>query len=436
MDQIKVKTIIQEAINQELKEIFGFGRKSTEKLEPDPTSEFQPPEEKFSFATLKSLKSSKDIRAYVRRTLNLLGTPGQAREAYELDSNKILKLAKSDNKVYQNKNEVQNAKCIGPSYAIKVYDFDSNYTWIIEERVQPLSRQAFMEKLNSLMNIQGTNFEFTSPLRIQDFFANMQKLLGNRSDDPRFQDLHNLLMKQNKWYVGLLEKLQHCNVASWDFHRENWGLRPSTGELVLLDIGFNPTEQSPEDQFFKEEFNPISFSLDDVKKLKNNEEILEYCWNTLGKPLGKGSGRMVWAIDNEQIIKVARYQPSKQNEKEFENSLCLGKQFAVEVLDYDIQGFKWLIEEKVKGFENEKTFAEYMNKILGTSSLDMFDIADIFADSYHTRNIRKELIQNNDWFRSIIKALNHCIVATYDFHDENWGIRPSTGELVLLDLGF
>lgn len=253
MDRTKVKTIIQEAINQELKEIFGFGRKSTEKLEPDPTSEFQPPEEQFSFSVLKSLKSSKEIKAYVRRTLKLLGNPGQAREAYELDDNKILKLAKSDNKVYQNKNEVQNAKCIGPGYAVRVYDFDPNYTWIVEERVEPLTRQEFMEKLNSLMGIQGTNLEFASPSQIQGFFADMHNLLGNRSDEPGFQYLHNLLMKQSRWYVGLLGKLQRCNVASWDFHRENWGLRPSTGELVLLDIGFNPAEQSPEEQFFKEE---------------------------------------------------------------------------------------------------------------------------------------------------------------------------------------
>lgn len=251
MDRTKVKTIIQEAINKELKEIFGFGRKSTEKLDPDHSE--SEPVEAFSMEKLKQLKTSKDIRRYAQMTLPELGR-GQARVAYAVNDDKVLKVALSDNKAYQNKNEVQNTKCIGSQYAVQVLDFDPKFfSWILEEKINSVSKAVLVNKINSLMGFEGTEFEFVGGIEIQDFFADMQNLLARRSDNQKHQQRHDLLMKGNRWYVGLLGKLQSCKVASWDFHYKNWGIRPGTGELVLLDVGFNPAESSPEEEFFKEE---------------------------------------------------------------------------------------------------------------------------------------------------------------------------------------
>ena len=184
-------------------------------------------------------------------TLPELGR-GQARVAYAVDDDKVLKVALSDNKAYQNKNEVQNTKCIGSQYAVQVLDYDPKFfSWILEEKVDSISRLVLVNKMNSLMGFEGTEFKFIGAADIQDFFADMHNLLAGRSDDQRYQQRHNLLMKGNRWYVGLLGKLQKCKVASWDFHHQNWGIRPSTGELVLLDVGFNPAESSPEEEFFK-----------------------------------------------------------------------------------------------------------------------------------------------------------------------------------------
>jgi hypothetical protein len=49
--------------------------------------------------------------------------------------------------------------------------------------------------------------------------------------------ISNQWMK-SKWYAGLIRALRNCQVHAEDFHYKNWGIRPSTGELVLLDLGF------------------------------------------------------------------------------------------------------------------------------------------------------------------------------------------------------
>jgi NAD kinase len=43
---------------------------------------------------------------------------------------------------------------------------------------------------------------------------------------------------KNKWYAGLIAGLRKCQVQADDFHHKNWGIRPTTGDLVLLDLGF------------------------------------------------------------------------------------------------------------------------------------------------------------------------------------------------------
>jgi hypothetical protein len=45
-------------------------------------------------------------------------------------------------------------------------------------------------------------------------------------------------LKSSFWYRGLIANLQGCRVGSDDFGTNNWGVRSSTGELVLIDLGF------------------------------------------------------------------------------------------------------------------------------------------------------------------------------------------------------
>lgn len=268
-----LRTMIQEAVDLELQEIFGlFAKKpavqgpgSTEQLPKDTAQ--TAPTEKFSLLTLKQLKTSKEIRGYVRKTLEQLAH-GQARAAYAIDEGTILKMALSDNKTYQNKNEVENAKCLGPKFAVQVLDFHPQYAWIVEERVRPIGKGEIVHKINQLTDLGETQLKFKSPKDIQEFFTQLPTLLAtdfsnfeSQKDDYAVMGLLNhaerhvfMMRQQNEWYKEFGSKMTGCKFASWDFHAANWGIRPSTGDLVLLDLGFSRTEVSPEEKFFKEFF--------------------------------------------------------------------------------------------------------------------------------------------------------------------------------------
>lgn len=183
------------------------------------------------------------------------------------------------------------------------------------------------------------------------------------------------------------------------------------------------------------------FDLNQVKKLTTAKQVEDYCYETLGKPSGYGSSRITFTIDQSSVIKVYRHEPPKQrklnqNEREFERSLCLGPEIAVEVLDYDIHGFKWLIEEKLITLRSHEWVKE-INKILGTnySHYQYMDIVDMFI-GFGFQKESEQFEQTNQWYSRFITAIKNCNTGRDDLTASNFGIRPSTGELILLDLGF
>lgn len=454
MDQrSKLKAVIQEEVKQELKEIFGlFGKGSTEKFTQDSEGE-PPPVEKFSLLTLKQLGSSKEIRDYVRRTLPFL-KKGQARAAYAIDDTRIIKIALSDNKTYQNKNEVENSRCLGPKVAVQVLSFHPKYVWIIEERLKPITSSAeITAKFNQLSNLDGQELMFIDAIDIKNFLADMSSLLRGRSDFAEYQKRHNLLMSTSPWYQELVNKLRGCQVASWDFHKDNWGIRPSTGELVLLDIGFGRTESDSQTlaEFFTWVLNetPTPFSLDALRSQSSIGDVENYLTSSLGPHKFSGAYRRVWILDSDKIIKVVYHENNAvQNEKEVANATCLGTDYAPKILDYDKKRFFWVVEErltpisgsglfdKLKGLLDHR-FANWQELVkfiaFSVTKKDRYNDPQLLSQATSLYNL---LYAQNKWFKGLIDGLRGCEVGSDDFHDDNWGIRPSTGELVLLDLGF
>lgn len=179
----------------------------------------------FDLQKLKSMEDFDEIKIYVVENLKELAS-GAARRTYIIDDKTILKLAKSPGWNYQNKNEVQHATCLGKSHAPIIFDYDSkNYYWIIEERLQPISDKELFNKLESLIH-----YRFRSWMNLKNFFAT----ISIQDYDPLFAELY----EGSEWLRKLVDELQKCEVSTNDFHDENWGVRPETGELVLLDLGF------------------------------------------------------------------------------------------------------------------------------------------------------------------------------------------------------
>jgi hypothetical protein len=195
--------------------------------------------------------------------------------------------------------------------------------------------------------------------------------------------------------------------------------------------------------------NTGEFSTDKLKTLKTLEQIKQYIIATLGSEKTSGSFRSIWFVDDSKIIKVVDHEKSaKQNRKEVQHAECLGTKFAPKIYEYDELNYFWVIEERLEVFYGDELY-EKLEKILGYRFSDWQELKNFFAyavaDTYHNDSdeqlrefeyLKTKLIARNQWFRTLVSELQGCEVGSRDFHDENWGMRPATGEVVLLDLGF
>jgi hypothetical protein len=180
------------------------------------------------------------------------------------------------------------------------------------------------------------------------------------------------------------------------------------------------------------------FDINELKKLKKTIEIENYCLRVLGDMIGSGDARNTWAIDKDSVIKVARRRgvgAIEQNETEVRNAECLGPEYAVRILDHD-PNFRWIIAEKLQQITDNE-FNELLALKLGVrvfwNKLNYMIKTFIRGDTIVLNNLPYEPTK---WFIDFATRLNNCKTAFFDFHPGNWGIRPATNELVVLDLGF
>jgi hypothetical protein len=187
----------------------------------------------------------------------------------------------------------------------------------------------------------------------------------------------------------------------------------------------------------------MQFNIEYLRSLKDIEDVADYCLRTLGEPIGMGDYRDVWRIDNNRVIKVANAKDALvQNYNELNNSKCLGKHYSVEVYEHHPK-FIWIIEEALTHNLDEKEFPTLTKKYMGIA-LQWHEFADwiwIAVDQIKTNkeirdNYIKKTYETKEWFRGLIDGLVGCNIRSRDFHNGNWGIRPSTNEFIILDLGF
>lgn len=178
----------------------------------------------FDLNKLKSIKGFDDIRAYIYDNLKYLAR-GSARTTYVIDNDTILKFVNTPYFNSHNKNEVKHATCLGQSHAPIIVDYDKeNFYWIVEERLQPITGDELFDKLEQLIGVR-----FKSWTKLKDFFSNT-----HNPGNPEFDEVY----ERSEWLRKLVDEIRTCDVSADDFHDENWGIRQSTGELVLLDLGF------------------------------------------------------------------------------------------------------------------------------------------------------------------------------------------------------
>lgn len=180
------------------------------------------------------------IRLYLTKCFGDSIGDGTYRDVWIIDDQHIVKLAKGSATVEQNSTEILNAECVGTSYAIRVLDKHPDDFWLLEERVTPLTEKEFVVAFGKKLGIKmgertmlKSGIYTSTSLLISDV---IEELVENKQS-YRYEGIYPLFQK-SLWVEGLIKALQGCNVSSQDLHWGNWGIRPSSGELVILDLGF------------------------------------------------------------------------------------------------------------------------------------------------------------------------------------------------------
>jgi hypothetical protein len=186
---------------------------------------------------------SKALRYLVTSNIKQLGS-GTFRAAFQLDENRVIKIATINEGVDHNTREVKNSKCLGPDYAVQVLDHHPEFWWLIEEKVKLIKEdKLFVSLFLKKIGVSKENYSFIDDLAIQQAIeiAASGKIVSQYKDDWSFARLlkaNQHWLRISGWYGGLINQLRTCKVGADDFNYNNWGIRPGTGELILIDLGF------------------------------------------------------------------------------------------------------------------------------------------------------------------------------------------------------
>lgn len=156
---------------------------------------------------------------------------------------------------------------------------------------------------------------------------------------------------------------------------------------------------------FRRQQEPRVWKQEDDYKLGHPEVV--YATNTLPK-LGQGSSRVTFAYSGDKVLKIAMNNAGiEQNRNEvqaFQQAESGGfADIVTKVYNWDKNSFKWVIEELVKPFDNDKDV--YVSLGL-TRSL----FADLLRNSYDISVSSSQAIEQMiKWYENYVKDIDNEI---------------------------
>ena len=192
-----------------------------------------------------------------------------------------------------------------------------------------------------------------------------------------------------------------------------------------------------------------SFSLDELKSKRYFKDRLNYCRAHLGFPIGNGSSRVVFQIDDDKVLKLAKNAKGIAQNQEEENRYHNMFDYVLPRVYEASDDFSFIIAEYVLP-SKEKDFKHITNL-----SFDEFrDFLCAVYNNYAYRDKRinwtySDLRTNSDEFWDMVLE-NECLDAINDYlgntnYDDigdllnlgNWGLANRDGHatLVILDNG-
>lgn len=181
------------------------------------------------------------------------------------------------------------------------------------------------------------------------------------------------------------------------------------------------------------------FSFDALKG-KSFSAKVKYCQKMCGKQIGGGSSRVVFQIDDQWVLKLAKNPKGiAQNEEEFRiatDGYGSGLSVKVDESRSDTEGYEWLVSEYVLPAK-----AQDFRQVCGIEWKDIETFAGSLEDYRVVRGIYEKYADNEratDLLNEIYEYWGNWDGALGDVARlANWGMvrRDGDVEMVLLDLG-
>jgi hypothetical protein len=205
--------------------------------QPDDWNIAAKPVGRFNIATFKHLIDKKDLttgRKYAHKHLDKLGI-GSSRAGFLLTSQKVLKVALDERGMAQNEAEVNlYTNPLTKPVITKIYDFDSEYQWIVCELVDNFDTDDQFRKAIGMVpqNISGFRIDtIMRKLGETDHNSDEFNELVEKFDEgtnPNFRE----------FMLGLNVLMTKFGLPSFDMYDQHFG-RTIDGRIVLLDYGID-----------------------------------------------------------------------------------------------------------------------------------------------------------------------------------------------------
>lgn len=196
----------------------------------------------FSLEQLSNIRSFRDRLAYCKQMLGPSIRKGSSRIVFQIDDEKVLKLAMNRKGVAQNEAEGT------PNYAKddydlfpKKYEYDENFTWIVSEYVLPAKEEDFQQVLG-MSSKEFFNIAYNIWFERCGYNARFNYGRYKKIDDMEaiweMTDNYDSIFYEISSYFGDFDDVDSVSINDF-LAIQNWGLAIRNGEpwLVLLDSG-------------------------------------------------------------------------------------------------------------------------------------------------------------------------------------------------------
>ena len=177
----------------------------------------------------KNLKSFNKRIKYCEQNLQRISS-GTSRIVYKIDETKVLKLAKNEKGIAQNKTEINFSEdYLWDMVVAKLFDYDEDGLWVEME----LARKVTTSIWNNIVGIPIDIFR--DGTRFMEQQKGSLKTLYRLKEPERMEELY-----ENDFTSTILDLIANYDVGSGDFGKlSTYGLvnRDGKDEIVIIDYG-------------------------------------------------------------------------------------------------------------------------------------------------------------------------------------------------------